>query len=86
MDFLGLNTNADPHDIKAGQSVEQVNCGGPIVGKLRTRPGLRFVTFSDGNGSTGADPQVAYPYQSPFGTFIVYQLSNGHIYFGASPS
>lgn len=85
-DFLGLNTNADPHDLKPGQSVSQINCGGPIVGKLRTRSGLIFVAFSGGNGGTMNDVTVGYPYNSAFGDFIVYQRSNGDIILGKAPA
>jgi hypothetical protein len=85
-DFAGMNSAADPHDLKAGQSVLQINCGGVIPGKLRTRPGLKFVDFSGGNGGTSNAVQVAHPFKSPFGNFIVYQRANGDIIAGKDPS
>lgn len=86
VDFSGMNSAADPHDLKAGQAVLQINCGGPIVGKLRTRPGLQFVTFSGGNGGTAHAVQVATPFVSPFGNFIVYQRANGDVVAGLNPA
>ena len=84
--FGGLATNADPHDLKPGQMVSQINVGGPIPGKARTRSGLLFVTFSGGNGGTTNDVTVGYPFNSPYGDFIVYQRSNGDVIAGKAPA
>ncbi len=86
VDFAGMNSATDPHDLKSGQSVLQINCGGPIPGKLRTRSGLKFADFAGGNGGTSNAVQVAYPFISPFGTFIVYQRANGDVIAGKDPS
>lgn len=85
-DFAGMNSNTDPHDLKAGQSVLQINCGGNTPGKLMSRPGLKFVDFSGGNGGTSHDVTVAYPLTSAFGNFIIYQRSNGDVVAGLNPS
>jgi hypothetical protein len=85
-DFAGLNTNADPHDLKPGEATIQINCGGPVKGKLRSRPGLRFVDFSGGNGGTSADVQAVYPMSTPAADYIVYQRTDGYIILGADPA
>lgn len=85
-DFGGLNTNTDPQDLKAGESVAQVNCGGPIAGKLRTRPGLEFVDFSGGNGGTSYTPISVCAVSNAFGDWFLYQLTNGDIVLGKDPS
>ena len=86
MNFLGLHTNADPHDIKPGETVSQINFGGSIDGKLRTRSGLIFVSFSGGNGGTSNNVTVGFPYNTPFGDFIVYQRANGDVIAGKAPA
>lgn len=86
VDFAGMNSNTDPHDLKAGQATLQINCGGPIPGKLRTRSGLVFVDFAGGNGGTTDDITVAVPFNSAFGDFIVYQKTDGDIVAGKSPA
>lgn len=85
-DFKGLLTNADPLDLKAGQSTVQINCGGPVPGKLRTRAGLVFVDFSGGNGGSAHDVVVGAPFNGPYGDFIVYQRSNGDVIAGKAPA
>jgi len=85
-DFPGLHTNADPHDLKPGESVVQINCGGPVKGKLRSRPGLRYVDFSGGNGGTSEDVQAVYPMSTPAADYIVYQRTDGYIILGADPA
>lgn len=86
MNFLGLNTNHDPHDIKQGESVSQINFACLIDGKLSTRYGLTFVSFSGGNGGTSNAVTGGFPYNSPYGDFIVYQRANGDIIAGKSPA
>jgi hypothetical protein len=84
--FSGLMSAIDPHDIKAGGAVEQVNITCNVVGKLRTRPGLVFADFSDGNGGTTNDVNVGVSYGSPLAKFIVYQTADGTIKAGKNPS
>jgi hypothetical protein len=45
VEFGGLNLAADPHDIDAGESVAQVNVTSTGSGELRSRRGLRELTF-----------------------------------------
>jgi hypothetical protein len=84
--FGGLRTNADPQDLQAGESVVQVNCGGPIPGKLRTRPGLQFVDFAGGNGGTAYLPHVVCPISTAYGDHLIYQRSDGAIILGTDPA
>lgn len=86
MNFLGLNTNQDPHDLKSGEAVSQINFGCLTDGKLTTRCGLVFVSFSGGNGGTSNNVTGGFPYNSPFGDFIVYQRANGDVIAGKSPA
>ena len=44
-DFAGLETNADPSDIEAGKSREQVNLTAERSGELRPRMGWARVKF-----------------------------------------
>jgi hypothetical protein len=44
-DFPGLQTNADPDDLPAGASTQQVNVSSLVPGELRVRRGLRQVRF-----------------------------------------
>jgi hypothetical protein len=85
-DFPGLRTNADPLDLKPGEMVSQVNCGGPVPGKLRSRAGLVFVDFADGNGGTTSTVTVAMPYATPFGQFVIYQRADGYVILGKNPA
>lgn len=43
--FPGLNLEADPHDLQAGQAQEQTNCTSEDAGALKSRLGYRVVTF-----------------------------------------
>jgi len=44
-EFLGLVTNRDPHDVKPGEAVHQLNCGMGPRGELRVRMGAKPVSF-----------------------------------------
>jgi hypothetical protein len=44
-DFGGFVTNADPHDVRPGTAVEQVNATSVRPGELRARPGTKVVQF-----------------------------------------
>jgi hypothetical protein len=44
-DFGGMQPNRDPHDVSAGKSVHQVNCGVGPAGELRVRLGAAVVRF-----------------------------------------
>lgn len=46
-EFVGLATNANPHQIPPGAAVEQSNCSSPRVGELACRQGLREATFDN---------------------------------------
>lgn len=46
-EFPGLVTNANPHRIPVGATVEQTNCSSPRAGELDVRTGLREVTFDN---------------------------------------
>lgn len=85
-DFLGLDTNTDPRDLKPGEMVSQINCGGPIAGKLRSRPGLVPQSFSGGNGGTSNQVWVATSMVVPNARYIVYQRANGEILIGKNPA
>lgn len=39
--FVGMVSNMDPHDLRAGQAELQVNLWSPRPGELASRPGLR---------------------------------------------
>ena len=84
-DFPGLRTNADPHDLKPGESTVQVNCTGSTRGTLKTRYGVKKAAFD--NGDTNQNPIfVCMPMQTPLGSVIVYQEQNGKICYGTYPS
>jgi hypothetical protein len=85
-DFGGLRTNADPHDLKPGESVVQRNCGGSVRGVLRTRYGLKAGTFSDGNDSSGDAVWSCMPINSPLSSRVIYQTEDGKIKFATNPS
>lgn len=85
-DFGGLRTNADPHDLKPGESTVQKNCGGSVRGILRTRYGVKSASFSDGNDSSGSAVLACLPIQTPSGSRIIYQTSDGKIKYGTNPS
>lgn len=44
-DFAGMAPNQDPHDVKPGESVHQVNVGTGPRGELRVRLGAAVVRF-----------------------------------------
>lgn len=45
-DFTGMSPNQDPHDVKPGGSVHQLNVGVGPRGELRVRMGAAVVRFS----------------------------------------
>ncbi len=45
--FGGMFSNADSHDIPPGASVLQVNVNSVKRGELATRKGLKLITFDD---------------------------------------
>ena len=85
-DFGGLHTNSDPHDLKPGETVEQVNCAAGTPGTLRTRSGLRYCDFSNTNDSSGSDTIAVYPFVSSIGSLILYQRADGVIAYGKNPA
>lgn len=44
-DFIGMTSNADPHDLKPGASPLQINATAQRPGEVRVRGGFKFVTF-----------------------------------------
>ena len=44
-DFPGFTPNADPHDIKPGTAVEQINATSSRPGELRVRLGTQVLRF-----------------------------------------
>lgn len=85
-DFGGLHTNADPHDLKPGESVVQKNCGGSVRGILRTRYGVKGASFADGDDGSEDATIVCLPIKTPFSSRIIYQTTNGTIKFGTDPA
>lgn len=85
-DFGGLRTNADPHDIKPGESVVQKNCGGSTRGVLKTRYGVKSASFEDGDDAAEYAALVCLPINTPLGDRIIYQRESGAIVFGTNPA
>ncbi len=44
-DFGGFESNTDPHDLKPGVAIVQVNATSVRPGELRVRQGFRVVNF-----------------------------------------
>lgn len=83
--FSGVWTNVDPDTIPPGGAVDQWNMRSQLLGQLEVRPGMMPVTFGSGGDGTGT---VIAMYQSPItsGTCVLYQLSDGSINVGITPS
>lgn len=46
-DFPGLATRIDPDDTRPGTAQDQVNLSSLVLGQLRSRPGVKVVTFEE---------------------------------------
>jgi len=47
MDFPGLATRIDHDDTKPGTAQDQVNLSSLVLGQLRSRPGIKALTFEE---------------------------------------
>lgn len=84
--FMGRVSNASPHLVPLGAGVEQDNIRCQVPGQLDVRPGVRPVTFSNTTTASTAECQTGYFYNAPIGSSVIYQLSDGTIKFGKSPT
>lgn len=84
--WLGRLSNADPHDIPPGGAQLQNNWQCLVPGVLSGRAGMRAVTFS--NSTTASTNEIIgqYTFHTPRADFVVYQLSDGTVKAGSSPS
>lgn len=86
--WLGLISNADPHDIPAGGAVIQENFACLTPGRLTGRKGLRSVMFSNADGEVNAptDPVIAIgSMETPLGQMVVMLLEDGTVRYGRRP-
>ena len=50
MQWPGMITNASPHAIPPGATVDQMNLGTEVAGQLTSRGGMRLVSSAGGSG------------------------------------
>ena len=82
--FPGLFTSFDPHDVPAGGAVEQINCCSLDQGMLQSRPGMRAATFTSG-GNTGSGVIALASYRAVSGVGVVYLDDSGSVFLGLNP-
>jgi hypothetical protein len=80
--FTGLLTNADPEDIPPGASVVLENFWLVTPGEMQSRDGFLTQTLSGGNSTNSNDVIAGTLFVTPGQSWIVYQLSDGHVLAG----
>lgn len=85
-EFRGLVTNADPHDLPAGAAQAQTNLQCLVPGKLTVRGGLVPVAYANATSATASNMISMFGTHRPGGEWVLYQLADGTLHAGRSPS
>lgn len=84
-EWLGLVTDADPHDLPPGAAQVQTNLVCLAAGKLRPRRGVRRHTFSPVPSGT-AQITNCFRYQTRTGDYVAYSDTSGNVFIGGKDS
>ena len=86
-DFYGLATNIDPQDIRGGATVYQENITCITPGELRTRKGMRNVTFAGDDSLTAGVNVLTLRYcPRPDAAYALVFTDDGKIKLKHSPT
>lgn len=83
--FGGLTTNGDARDISLG-AVRMENLSLVVPGQLTSRKGHSNVSFANGQADVLFDVIFMMRYESPSAGFVIYQLTDGSIRIGRTPT
>lgn len=82
----GRVSNANPHSLPAGASAVQTNIGCYTPGILKVRGGCRPTTFANSTTANTLSIQAVGVLKRPEATWVPYQLSDGLIKAGRTPT
>lgn len=82
----GRLSNADPHDLPVGGAQVQTNWQSLVPGVLSGRGGMRALSFANTTTASTNEVISQYTLHTAKTDFIVYQLSDGTLKAGSSPS
>jgi len=85
MQWPGLMSDVNPHDLPPGGAQIQDNFQCVKPGVLQVRKGLRPATFEEDTGAT-AQVIAAYGFRPPTRHYAAFQTSDGKVYLGNLPA
>lgn len=84
--WSGRYSNSDAHDNPPGAAQSQSNLQCLIPGRLDVRGGLVPCTFANTQANTTSNVISMYAAHRPADEWVVYQLADGSIHAGRTPS